>query len=226
MKIFQICFSLFLLSPLPSEAMSFSSSKKILRQIYIEHPKTFYCNCNIIRLGDKLIPDLLSCGYTPRKQIKRSNRIEWEHVVPASILGKGLTCWKNGGRKACKGDKKFKLMESDLHNLVPTVGEVNGDRSNFRFGYVSGEPRAYGNCDFEVDYGLNLVEPSKEIRGDIARIWLYAAERYSVDTSQEEMKIFKLWDEEDAVSQWECIKDKKVEVMQGNSNRFVREKCK
>ncbi len=30
-------------------------------------------------------------------------------------------------------------MEADLHNLVPAVGEINGDRSNYRFGMISGE---------------------------------------------------------------------------------------
>ena len=39
-------------------------------------------------------------------------------------------------------------MEADLHNLVPAIGEINGDRSNFTFEHIDGEERVYGACDF------------------------------------------------------------------------------
>ncbi len=41
-------------------------------------------------------------------------------------------------------------MEAVLHNLAPSVGELNGDRSNHPYGIVEDEPREYGACDFEV----------------------------------------------------------------------------
>lgn len=79
--------------------------------------------------------------YTPRnaftnkgKENLRAKRIEWEHVMPAHNFAHHLPCWKEGGRKACKKDKTFKTMEADMHNLVPEIGEVNADRSNFRYG--------------------------------------------------------------------------------------------
>ncbi|MDO6469820.1 endonuclease [Neptunomonas phycophila] len=50
-------------------------------------------------------------------------------------------------------------MVTDLHNLVPSVGELNGDRSNFRFGMIPNEPRAYGQCDFEVNFKNRRAEP-------------------------------------------------------------------
>ena len=34
--------------------------------------------------------------------------------------------------------------EADLHNLVPAIGEINGDRSNFIFSEIRGEERVYG----------------------------------------------------------------------------------
>ena len=42
--------------------------------------------------------------------------------------------WKDGGRKACSKDPIFNKMEADMHNLVPAIGELNADRSNFRYG--------------------------------------------------------------------------------------------
>jgi endonuclease I len=32
-------------------------------------------------------------------------------------------------------DEVYQRAEADLHNLVPSIGEVNGDRSNFSFGW-------------------------------------------------------------------------------------------
>lgn len=37
-----------------------------------------------------------------------------------------------------------------MYNLVPTVREINEDRSNFSFGMIPGESREYGACDFGI----------------------------------------------------------------------------
>ncbi|MDX1268943.1 MAG: endonuclease, partial [Oceanisphaera sp.] len=112
------------------EALSFRQAKQAAPAIYNDHPVTFYCGCPIDAHGKKLVPNLERCGYQVRKQQKRASRIEWEHVVPAWELGHQRQCWQQGGRKNCtRNDTVFKRMEGDLHNLVPAVGEVNGDRS-------------------------------------------------------------------------------------------------
>ena len=41
--------------------------------------------------------------------------------MPAENFGRHLSCWKEGGRKACKNDPIFNEMEADMHNLVPAV---------------------------------------------------------------------------------------------------------
>lgn len=106
----------------------------------------------------KLVPDLDSCGYEPRKQAKRANRIEWEYVVPAWAFGHQLQCWQDGGRKNCKKTPAFARMKADLHNLVPAIGEANGDRSNYSFAMLEGETRAYGSCDLEVNFKARKVK--------------------------------------------------------------------
>ena len=71
--------------------------------------------------------DLNSCGYRVRSQLTRAERIEWEYIVPAWVFGHQRQCWQNGGRKTVSvRTPVFRAMEADLHNLAPSVGEVNG----------------------------------------------------------------------------------------------------
>jgi len=67
------------------------------------------------------------------EKIRRASCIECEHVMPAENFGRHLQCWRNGGRKECKKDVTFNTIKGDLHNLQPSIGEVNGDRSNYRY---------------------------------------------------------------------------------------------
>ncbi|MEL0099318.1 MAG: endonuclease, partial [Opitutae bacterium] len=125
---------------------SFSKTKSALTSHKGLQRTTFYCGCLILRRGNKLEPDVQNCGVVARKNKQRSSRLEWEHVVPASLFGGQRSCWKRGGRKECsKTDQVFRDMEADPHNLVPVIGELNADRSNFAFGNLSGEERAYGS---------------------------------------------------------------------------------
>ncbi|WP_317450668.1 endonuclease [Phytohalomonas tamaricis] len=105
--------------------------KKIATQIYADHQNTFYCGCTY---G----PDLADCDYQVRKQEARASRIEWEHIMPAYDFGRALQCWQDGGRSNCEATSpEFNRAEGDLVNLVPSIGEVNGDRSNLGNGMAN-----------------------------------------------------------------------------------------
>ena len=96
------------------------------------------------------------CGLKARKNEKRSDRVEWEHVVPASWFGSHRTCWKDGhalcgkkngkplkSRECCLKpgvDPDFQAAHNDPHNLFPAGGEVNGDRSAHPYGTVQAAP--------------------------------------------------------------------------------------
>ena len=213
----------------------FSESKKILKKIFQNNQYTFYCNCSY----NNSKPNFKKCGYKPYKNFKRAKRIEWEHIVPASRFGNKFESWeyghskciKNGkkfrGRKcARKMDKKFRLIEADLYNLQPTIGEVNQARNNFKMSVIPEEKRNYGKCDFEVLN--NFIEPSPNIRGDIARTYFYIAHTYSnyIKLTRSELSLFSKWDKLDPVDEWECKRSKLIKKFQKNINKFLVQGCK
>ncbi|WP_432472920.1 endonuclease [Amphritea sp. HPY] len=200
---------------------SFSQSKKILARLYQDNPVSFYCGCDYNQRGKKLVPGWDNCGFQPRKNAKRASRIEWEHVVPAWAFGHQLQCWQEGGRKACRKDKQFRMMEADMHNLVPAIGEVNGDRSNYSFAMLEGEPRVYGRCDMEVNFKARKVEPPVNRRGDIARTYLYMRDQYGLNISKKQQQLFNAWASQDPVDQWELERNRRISELQGNTNAYV-----
>lgn len=233
--LFTYSFSLYA-EEFPHTNESFSKSKKQMKQVYYDNQFTFYCNCiydyKKEKGREKTVVYNDSCGYKPRKNKKRGETIEWEHIMPAYRFASGLQCWnekicidKNGksykGRKCCeKVDKKFRIMQADMYNLVPSVGELNGDRSNYSYGIIDGEARLYGECDFEVSG--KKAEPKEDIRGDIARTYFYMEETYNIELTDEERQLFIMWDKLDNISQWEKVRAERIKEIQGNENKFIK----
>ncbi len=233
--LFTYSFSLYA-EEFPHTNESFSKSKKQMKQVYYDNQFTFYCNCiydyKKEKGREKMVVYNDSCGYKPRKNKKRGETIEWEHIMPAYRFASGMQCWnekicidKNGksykGRKCCeKVDKKFRIMQADMYNLVPSVGELNGDRSNYSYGIIDGEARLYGECDFEVSG--KKAEPKEDIRGDIARTYFYMEETYNIELTDEERQLFIMWDKLDNISQWEKVRAERIKEIQGNENKFIK----
>ncbi|WP_158972588.1 endonuclease [Paraglaciecola sp. L3A3] len=238
---------------------SFSNAKiKAEKEVYFDQNKTFYCGCDFV-FDDSLDVDgdgdiketfvsPTSCGYIPRIPISgsgkpnvRATRIEWEHVMPAQIIGGHLTEWQNpeqypacqksngkylSGRDcAYKVNKQFKKAHNDMNNLVPAVGELNGDRSNFQYATIAGELRAYGACDFEVDFKTDTAEPADAIKGNVARIYLYMMHTHDIKLSNDVVTLMLLWDRLDPVDEYECIRDERIRKSQHIGNVFVQAMC-
>ncbi len=72
--------ALFAIPAFAEHPTSFSQAKRFAREIYQDNQSTFYCGCSYDNDG---AIDAASCGYEPRKQPKRGERLEWEHVVSA-----------------------------------------------------------------------------------------------------------------------------------------------
>lgn len=204
---------------------NFYQAKIISIKIHKNAPGSFYCGCQIIWKQKKGIPNLYSCGYKIRKNKNRATRIEWEHVVPAWQFGHQKTCWKKGGRKKCMEDKKYKHIESDLHNLQPAIGEINGDRSNFMYGQLNNSVAQYGRCNMKIDFKRKIVEPPERARGAIARTYFYMNKKYNIILSEKERKMFTIWDKIFPVTKWECEREKLIFNIQGNHNDYVYKHC-
>ena len=219
---------------------SFSTAKKKARnEVYFDHRTTLYCGCDYKHSTSASggVIDPTACGYQVRADAMRGGRLEWEHIMPAFEFGHLRACWREGhpdcvkadgtpfkGRKCCAKsgvDPEFRKMEADLHNLAPSVGELNADRSNHPYGIVENEPREYGSCDFEVAGSPKTAEPMESIRGEVARVWLYMSETYNVRLSREERAMFEAWHEADPVDTFEVLRDERIEAIQGNKNRWV-----
>jgi deoxyribonuclease-1 len=178
-------------------------------------------------------------GYVPKRSSKRARRLEWEHIVHLDLFGDKFSEWRDGhpqcldsrGRPfkglncAEKMNIKFRFIQCDLYNLVPAIGEIKWLRSNYHYGMVAGENADFGNCDIEIAHGE--IEPPAQVRGDIARIHFYMNWAYPAYNliNQQDHKLFKAWDQEDPVGEWECMRAKRIEEIQKNENPFVKKAC-
>lgn len=199
----------------------FSNAKKVLPRVFAGMEQDFYCGCDY---RGKAV-DWASCGYVPRKSETRASRIEWEHVVPAWNLGHQRQCWQQGGRKNCAAsDPVFRMAEGDLNNLVPAVGEVNGDRANFAYGAWSRKPTTmYGQCQSVTDFGNKRFQPREEVRGVAARITLYMHARYQLRMSRQDQQLMCAWARQYPVNAWERRRDARIVQLQGEGNFLVAE---
>lgn len=214
-------------------AGDFREAKRWLYSVHADHRLDFYCGCGFDQSRRNI--DTSSCGYKVKEDRTRGGRIEAEHVIPASWLGQARACWRAPncqdergrpvqGRDCCLAtDAEFVTAHNDLHNLQPTVGELNKHRGSYPFGEVRGEPRDYGRCDFEVtDSGRSRrVEPPENVRGDIARTAFYMRDRYGVELRGDQVAQFRQWNTADPVDDWERLRNQRIAKKQGISNSYV-----
>lgn len=205
---------------------SFEQAKVELRQkVYFDRNVSgdTYCGCPwqwVGRSGGRV--NLGACGYEVRAQPVRAQRIEWEHITPAWVLGHQRQCWQDGGRSNCVAtDPVFRAMEADAHNLTPVVGEVNGDRSNFRLTQLTSTPYQYGACRTRVDFTQRAAEPRDEVKGFVARVQFYMHDWYGLSMSRQQQQIFSAWDRQYPVSTWELERDRRIARIMGHSNPYV-----
>jgi len=219
-----------------SISSSWSTTKASARDtIYANQASTFYCGCDYTATGVSGGQiDTAGCGYdgSNESHSARASRLEWEHVVPASLMpARQMACWTTGlpgcsapGRDCCEQhDAVARSMIFDLHNLVPSVGQPNALRSNKRYGLIDGEQRRLGACDFE--WTSTLSEPAENLRGDVARVWLYMHDRHGLALEPGELSRFRMWSCNDLPDQWERVRDVRIRSIQGNRNPYIDNPC-
>lgn len=151
-----------------------------------------------------------------------------EHVFPSSWFGAGNP------------------MYGDFHNLLPTDGYVNNQRSNNPIAkvavanYTSRNGSKRGTSAIAGVSGV-VFEPIDEYKGDIARILLYMSVRFADKFSswsspdfnrikgsdklmgykQEYLNMLLQWHEQDPPSQKEKDRNNRVFARQANRNPFI-----
>ncbi|WP_178861260.1 endonuclease [Thiomicrorhabdus cannonii] len=214
---------------------SFEQAKaNMYKGVYQNVGTTFYTGCD----WSKKKVDLASCGLQnsfPKGQLKRASRTEAEHVIPASWFykknGKWRACYsqakaiKENPREYCQAhDDEYRNAHNDLVNLRPAVGQINADRSNKPFSdSVSGDGvETFRGKGLTIKITSRVAIPDVKIRGDIARIGFYMAEKYGVTYSKRQLELFQEWDKSDPVDDAERELNNRIMKVQGLGNALVK----
>lgn len=212
LKIFVLAVSIIAITTVLATAQTFTQTKRELMNLYAKHPYSFYCHCRFDRFKRVFCTD---DEFTCRNVSSRCAKIEFDHLYPASAFGKFRACWrtkscstkagkKYRGRRCCeKTDSEFALIEADPHNLVPVIGQINGDRRDYFFGDLHEKPYQYGNCQVVIDKQAKIIQPPTEARGWIGRDYLYMHQKYKLPLTVEQTKLYNTWDKQYPPTQWE-----------------------
>ena len=140
-------------------------------------------------------------------------------------------------------------MNSDVHFIFATDGQVNSYRSSFPYGEVGSNDTVSNNgsrlglARTGLGYNGTVFEPIDEFKGDLARAAFYVAARYEniiagwenntqfsdavLDGSSTlvfepwYIDLLKQWHQQDPVSQKEIDRNNAAHIYQGNRNPFV-----
>lgn len=210
---------------LPNTPGDWRRAKQIAHeQIYNDARITAYCGC---AYDENKRVDLESCQYrVDDRHEDRAHRVEWEHIFPAYNIGHQRQCWQNppetrSGRQHCEEtDPVYQVAATDLHNVLPAIGQINALRSNYRYAEISGEFRKFGPlCDFEL-MGRS-VEPRDAIKGAVARVWFYMRDTYNIALSSRDARLLAAWNNRFPPAEWELERDRRIAEVQGNTNPYV-----
>ncbi len=160
---------------------NFSQAKAASVKVNADAPGSFYCGCQIRWQGKRR-----------RRPSPAAIRCVKTRIAPDALSGSTLSppairssAPVLAGRRAknCAKDPVYRKMESDMHNLQPAIGEVNGDRGNFMYSQWNGGEGQYGQCAAKVDFKAKLAEPPARARGAIARTYFYMRDQYQLKLS-------------------------------------------
>ncbi len=102
-------------------------------------------------------------------------------------------------------------------NLVPAIGEVNGDRNNYRYAQAPKNMRytQYGNCKVYTDFKEKRFYPADYSKGWIARAYLHMSQTYGINLARAERQLMEAWNKMYPPSAWEIERTKIIEREMG-----------
>ena len=211
-----------------------SQVKNLLKMIDLDYKVAPLTGCSytydITSCMDKTIVDTTACAV---KEVNQT--VKWMQVVPDSFFGRHMDCMneevctnvftkkKFGSPMCCRRvNDKYKMMESDLFNLIPVLSEVSLKRGSRGFSDVEKPEFSIGSLMFDA----TSMEPRDAVKGDIARVYLYMDERYGLDLSKHQKETFMRWHRLDNVDNHECAVAKIILKVQGGTNTLLQEGCR
>lgn len=129
--------------------------------------------------------------------------------------------------------EKIAELTKKVRNIGDTLGTEEATKNALVMPFIAalgydvfnpGSVSAFGSCEAKVDG--NRFEPPARSKGQVARAAFYMADSYAkYRLSRQQEQLFRAWDKMYPVDQWECTRAKRIERLQGNENRFVKEPC-
>lgn len=178
---------------------------------------------------DKSIVDTKSCSVQEDNETMR-----WMQIVPDTFYGRYKACMIEkpcinvftkepfGSPLCCRRiDPQYRAMEADLFNLVPVVTSLAVLQKGRIFGEVKTATERLGDVKFDENY----IEPPAKVKGNVARVYLYMQERYGLDLTQKQRRLFLKWHKEDRADDKECKLAKTFQKIQGGVNPWLEKWC-
>lgn len=207
---------------------------KLIKKIHFDYKKTWLNGCDytydLQSCMDKTMVDTSTCSVQEQNQT-----VKWIQVVPDSFYGRNRECMNEEvcvskytgknykGKRCCRqSDAEYRKMEADLFNLIPVVSAVAEKRTDQIFQEVKAPKYRVGKVKMDDAF----IEPPDNLKGDIARVYLYMNERYGLDLTLDEKEAYYYWHKFDSVDQRECAIAKMIMKIQGSRNRWIQERCR
>ncbi len=92
---------------------------------------------------------------------------------------------------------------------------MNGDRSNFSFGWLPEQKGQYGSCLTQVDFKAKKVMPRP------SSTYFYMSKQYGLRLSKQDRQLFEAWNKTYPVQTWERQRNQSVACVMGRGNEFV-----
>jgi deoxyribonuclease-1 len=135
---------------------------------------------------------------------------EWIHPENYPICTKSNGDNLSGRDCAYKVNDNFRKAHDDMNNLVPSVGELNSDRSNFQYANILGEQRAYGSYDFGVDFSTDTAKPADSVKGNIARVYFHMIQVHGIKLDSDTLALMLVWDRLVLMDKNECTRNQRI----------------
>ena len=98
-----------------------------------------------------------------------------------------------------------------MHNLFPAINKLHSTEE---------KPDPFFGGMWKYKFSPEKM-PAVNIKGDIARAYLYMSYQYKIDLQEVRENKLRKWHFEDPPDDWEENRNDRIEAIQGNRNPFI-----